>query len=228
MTKARVINAEKFPVSTNELSKYSVSLWKGTRKIDLGNFIYSLEIGRNQKSILRIKYESTIEYLLEGTTTENVALTVDSAVHRPLKLDCEFWNVQQNVALSAEYKKKKVIVNYIENGCKDRWIGRIPYQVLDNYQMFISLRALNYNEPRTEKFSLVNCLTCSVTEIDCSHNGIEKVKTDLGVFDCYRICLQLYKPVAFTQYNLYTVEKPHHLIKVIKGAIVCELNGINE
>jgi hypothetical protein len=226
MTKARVINAEKFPVSTNELSKYSISLLKGTRKIDLGNFEYSLKIDRNQKNILDIKYKSTIEYLLEGTTTENVALTVDSAVHRPLKLNCEFWNIQQNVVLSAEYKKKKVVMNAIENGCKDRWVERIPFQVLDNYQMFISLRALNYNESRTEKFSLVNCLTCSVTEIDCIHNGIERVKTNLGVFDCHRICLQLYKPVAFTQYNLYTVEKPHHLIKVIKGPIVYELSEV--
>ena len=103
---------------------------------------------------------------------------------------------------------------------------KVPFQVLDNYQSLIARRALDFNGFGKDCFSLVNPMTLSLTEVECTCIDKELVLTSVGDFECYRICLQVYDPVPFTQYNLYSVDKPCHLIKVVKGPLVFELRSI--
>lgn len=215
--------------SRNEDEKkfnYSIFLWMDSEPIDIGEFYYQEVLDSNEEDKICISYQSEVDFLLEGTTKETVNLTYDRNTFRPLLLDCSFENINKKVELCAKYEKKKIIMDVWDDGIKNKWVDRIPYTVIDNYQSLIAMRHLNFDKFEGSSFSLVNALTFSISEVECMLSGVETVTTGIGDFECYRLCLEVYDPMPFTQYNLYSVEPPHQMIKVIKGPLVFELKSI--
>jgi hypothetical protein len=219
----KVITSTVFPVEREESSTYSMVNWKDpSQPIEVGEIVYHI-VADSGKGTVAITYRSEMEYLFEGLTTEKAEVVVDTHTLRPISFQCEFQNRSQALNLEGSYKKDKVEVQYVQDGVKDKWVEKIPYRVLDNYESLMALRALDFENLSMDAFSLVNGLTLSVAEVECTLAERETVTTRIGSFDCFRVCLQVYDPLPFTQYHLYTVSPPHHLIKVIKGPLVFEL-----
>lgn len=224
----KVISAGFFPLKAGETSTYSIFHWKDADlPIGLGVFQYSISFETEVKETFKIYYKSEIEYILEGVTTEKVEVLVDKHTLRPLYLTCNLDNISKSIRTVADYKKNKIVLTYWEDGVKDKWVDKIPYRVLDNYQALVVLCALDFENLKKDSFSVVNALSCSVVDVECTLSNIELITTPIGIIECYRICLQVFDPFPFTQYNLFSVKPPHRLIKVIKGPLVYELNGVN-
>lgn len=228
MKKNKILNVigstRHIPWRGEELLTYSIKLWADApNPIRMGEFKYQLMWSKDSE-LLKIVYRSELEYVFEGLTTETVEVLIYKDTLRPHTLNCELNNMSKHIKLDARYEKRRVDMIYWEDGLKDRWAGRIPYRALDNYQVPMTLRCLDFENMTKENFSIVNTLTCSIAETECMFSGTEKIYSPVGFFDCYRVCCQVYDPYPFTQYFLFSIEEPHHLIKVIRGAVVYELS----
>ena len=222
----KVITASVFPIHGEETTIYSILNWKDSfQPIQVGELKYHIFFDQLKKTLI-INYKAEMEYLFEGLTTEVAEVLVDVSSLRPIKINCKFENKSQTIHLTGIYKKNKVVINYTEDGIKDKWVERIPYYVLDNYELPIALRALDYNKLELDTFSLVNPLTLSLAEVECSLSDKEIITTQIGNFDCFRVRLQVFDPLPFTQYHLYSVNPPHTLVKLIKGPLIFELKKI--
>jgi len=226
-SRKQVFTAVDFPVKSDEKINYAIIQWRdNSQNAQVGEFEYNFGVDLNT-NCYRLQFESEMEYGFEGLTTEKVDILMDVGTLRPVTLNCKFESMDHVVELTGEYKRKKVVIRYVEEGIKDKWVEKVSFQVLDNYQLPFALRALDFNALELDCFSLVNALTLSIAEVECTRTDQERVATQIGEFECFRISLQVYEPVPFTQYLLYAIDPPHHLIKAVKGPLVFELRGIN-
>ncbi|MBW2603510.1 MAG: hypothetical protein JRE28_04230 [Deltaproteobacteria bacterium] len=206
---------------------YAIIQWReNSQSVQVGEFGYTVEADPQNNHCYRLLFDSEMEYGFEGLTTEKVSVWMDADTLRPVSLTCRFESMDHVIEMTGEYKNKKVVIRYKEDGISDKWVERIPFQVLDNYQLLFVLRALDFDGMGMNCFSLVNAPTLSIAEVECTCIDREPIVTSIGEFECYRICLQVYDPVPFTQYLLYSLDPPHHLIKVVKGPLVFEVREI--
>jgi hypothetical protein len=222
------VTESNFKLGPTEQATYAILQWRDDAKhTEVGEFFYQIESPTDRPDTYRMVYNSEMEYHFEGLTTENVEVTMDATSLNPLSFNCCFKSMGHDIELNGVYKSNKVIVHYTEDGTRGKWTEKLPFQVLDNYQSLVALRSLDFKAMKQIFFSLVNALTLSIVEVDCSCLGQEIVKTEIDTYECYRICLQVYDPMPFTQYLLFSVQPPHHLIKVIKGPLVFQVRHIS-
>jgi hypothetical protein len=205
---------------------YSIRLWSDSETpIEMGSFGYLVE-PQKKSNIVRVEYKSELEYIFEGTTKESATVEYDRTTLRPIHLICRLESMSKIIQADAIYKKNKIEMSYWEDGLKDVWKEKIPFNVLDNYQTFAVLRTLDYKNRGKKTFCLVNALTCSVVDVECAVTGKETISSPLGNKECYRLCLQIYDPLPYTQYCHIQIDPPHAVVKAIKGQTVYQLENM--
>lgn len=224
----QVISTSQLLITARERMTYAIIQWReNSQNIQVGEFRYTVGVDPRHNHRYRLLFDSEMEYGFEGLTTEKVSVWMDADTLRPVSLTCRFDSMDHVIEMAGEYKNKKVVIRYDEDGISDKWVEKVPFRVLDNYQLLFALRMLDFEGMGMNCFSLVNALTLSIAEVECTCIDQEPIITSIGEFGCYRICLQVYDPVPFTQYLLYSVDPPHHLIKVVKGPLVFEVREIS-
>jgi hypothetical protein len=146
--------------------------------------------------------------------SQTIKMRVDANL-RPLGEDKTTETVQNSqnvtVTVSTTYHDSKLDINAVVNGQNRNASVDVPADSLDNDQVLMTLRALNFSEGLQTHFTTVVANSATKVPSTATVQGKESVTVPAGTFDTWKVVLSFGQGADQTVW--YQVDAPHQMVQ---------------
>lgn len=174
------------------------------------------QIGTEQVSLTKAGDVWTQEVVDDiSGTKQDAKVRVDAKTLQPLGEDKTISSSQGNVELHTEYKDGKITATAVVNGENKQGSTDLPADYIDNDQLLMTLRGIDFKQGQEVKFTLVVGATLQKLATTVTVVGKETVQTPAGSFETWKTEMDFAGQAKQTAW--YQVDAPHYLVQYDNG-----------
>lgn len=152
----------------------------------------------------------------QGSNFEQQAqVRLDAASLQPLGEEKTVKADKTNYTLSTVYSRGKLVINAVVNGQKRNATISVPANGLDNDQLLMTLRALQFSDGYVAQFTNVVAANALKLATTVRVLGRETIQVPAGSFDCWKVELDFGQA---KQYVWYDTAGQHDMVQYDNGA----------
>jgi hypothetical protein len=212
------------PWLDGERSEYTIDcVLKSEEKVRIGELVIENRLSKEVENdyisfIIRTK-------MYNPSYIEEVTVLANKGDYRPIVTHINVRTPEgENVKVRGDYRGKKVDIYIDAAQAKHKTSMNVPWNVFDNYQAHFLMRSLlNTYTGYSATISAVHILKGVLTHPRLKVEATEVVEVPAGKFVCRRISSKKELRNEVQQYILFSEERPHPMVKNVKGTQIIEL-----
>lgn len=146
---------------------------------------------------------------------QDAKVQVDAKTLQALGEDKTITSSQGNAEIHTEYKDGKLTVSVTASDQTNHGSTDVPADYIDNDQLLMTLRGLDFQQGKQVKFTLVVAGTLQKVATTVTVQGQETVQTPAGSFNSWKVVMDFGGQA--TQTAWYQVDAPHLLTQYDNG-----------